>query len=219
VNSPRVALIHATAVAMPPTEAAFRRLWPAAERVNLLDDSLARDRERSADLTPALFQRIGRLAGYARDVGAVGILFTCSAFGAAIEAAARSAPGPVLKPNEAMFEAALGRGRRIGLLATFPLAVASMAEEFRDLARERGAAVELRAHCVPAALDALRAGDPAAHDALLAEGALELAGADAIMLAQFSMARAEPVVAARAGVPVLTSPGTAVLKLKAALGA
>jgi hypothetical protein len=90
-------------VAMAPIEAAFRADWPAAELVHLLDDSLSPDRAAQPRLTPALHRRIGALADYAVSTGAHGVLFTCSAFGPAIEAAARRAAIPVLKPNEAMF--------------------------------------------------------------------------------------------------------------------
>ncbi|MFZ3236085.1 MAG: hypothetical protein WA184_12050 [Stellaceae bacterium] len=109
----RIALVHAVSVAIAPVEAAFRELWPAAECANILDDSLSLDRERDGALTAAMTKRILALAAYARSTGAAGILFTCSAFGEAIEAAAARIPVPVLKPNEAMFEAALAAGRRI----------------------------------------------------------------------------------------------------------
>jgi Asp/Glu/hydantoin racemase len=213
----RIALVHAVRVAIQPVEEAFARHWPDAARMNLLDDSLSRDRSRDGKLTPAMFQRFATLTDYAFSTGADGILFTCSAFGPAIEAAREGRTAPVLKPNEAMFREALGRGRRLGLLATFAPSVPSMEEEFRDLARAAGREVELRSVCVPEAMSALDAGDGATHDRLVAEAARRLAGCDAVMLAQFSTARAHAAVSAVLDCPVLTSPDSAVLWLRRAV--
>ena len=208
----RVALIHALRHSVAPVEDAFLRLWPEARRVNLLDDSLSADLAAAGALAPAITARIIALARYAADAGAHGLLFTCSAFGPAIAAAAAAlAPLPVLRPNEAMIEAALaaaGSGGRIGLLATFPPTLATMPAEFGT-----GAAV------VPAlaegALAALEGGDGAAHDRLAAEAAGHaLGGCDVIALAQFSLARAAPAVAALTGRKVLTTPDSAVAKLR-----
>lgn len=214
----RIALVHAVAVAMPPVAAAFKKLWPEAELVNLLDDSLSVDRGSAPDLTPAMSDRILRLAVYAQDIGADGILYTCSAFGPAIEAAARAARCPVLKPNEAMFDEAITRGRRIGMVASFERSVPSMEAEFRELVAARGVQAEIRSVCAPRAQPALQAGDPETHNRMLADASRELRDCDAIMLAQFSTSIAADAVAAASGLPVLTSPSSAVLKLKRALG-
>ena len=215
----RIVLVHAVQVAMDPVEQAFRNHWPDAERVNLLDDSLSVDRGQSPDLTPAMYDRFHRLGAYARDIGADGVLFTCSAFGEAIEAVARELPMPVLKPNEAMFEAALDKGRNIGLIATFERSVPMLEAEMRELARARGADVTMRAVCEPKAMAALQAGDAATHNALMAEAATRLADCDAILLAQFSTSIAAEAVSARVPCPVLTSPLSAVTKMKRALSA
>lgn len=124
---------------------------------------------------------------------------------------------PVLKPNEAMFDAALETGGRVGMLTTFAPAVASMEEEFRDAARRRGSTASLETVCVAGARAALQTGELDAHDCLVAEAAAALAHCDAIMLAHFSMANAGHRVQARMKCPVLTAPRRAVIKLRSTL--
>lgn len=211
---PRIALIHATPVSIDPIHAAFASGWPEARTVNILDDSLAEDRAESPGLTDQMFERFAILSRYAFDAGAHAILFTCSAFGPAIERAARSLPIPVLKPNEAMFEAALSCGQRIGMLTTFEPSVASLQAEFDEAASSREPRPRLTALVVAEAMQALRDGDVATHNRLLAERVGELGKCDAVMLAQFSTSRAARDVQAKVDVPVLTAPDAAVLKLR-----
>jgi maleate cis-trans isomerase len=213
----RIALIHAVTVAMAPVHAAFARLWPAAECIDILDTSLSLDRERDGELTAAMSRRIAALADYAAATGADGILYTCSAFGEAIETAAAATPVPVLKPNEAMFAAALKTGERIGMLASFAPSVAGMEDEFCDMAAAAGSRAAIETICVEGAMAALKAGDGATHDRLLAEAAPRLAHCDAVLLAHFSTSRAEQAVRAAISRPVLTAPGAAVEALKRAL--
>ncbi|HVL20158.1 MAG TPA: hypothetical protein VM422_04110, partial [Amaricoccus sp.] len=99
---------------MAPIRAAFVELWPEAVLVNVLDDSLSPDRAREAELTQAISNRIRDLGAYAIRSGADGVLYTCSAFGAAIEAVQREHVVPVLKPNEAMFDDVLATARSAG---------------------------------------------------------------------------------------------------------
>ena len=215
----RIALIHATPVAIAPVEHAFRDLWPEVDRFNLLDDSLSGDRECAGDLTPELRARIGTLADYALTAGADAILFTCSAFGPAIERVAERLPMPVLKPNQAMFERALEAGDRIGMLATFGPSVASMTAEFDALASKLGRPAHLETRLVEGAMAALRSGDGAEHDRLIGALAQELSDCDAILLAHFSTARARAAVEAGIDCPVLSSPESAVRALQRAMAA
>jgi len=214
MTMPRIALIHAVAVAMAPVHDAFRRLWPEAVCDDILDTSLSRDRERDGELTPSMIGRFRLLAGYVEDNGADGILFTCSAFGEAIERAAAETRIPVLKPNEAMFEAAIATGGRLGMLATFAPSMAGMEAEFRDIAEAAGSTAILTSHCVAGAMAALQAGDGATHDRLLAEAAPRFADCEAVLLAHFSTSRAEAAVRQAVSCPVLTAPGAAVEKLR-----
>jgi hypothetical protein len=211
----RITLIHALKHSIAPIEAAFARLWPEAVLMNLLDDSLSADLAREGRLTPEMTERFLTLGRYAARCSADAILFTCSAFGPCIEAVATDlAPMPVLKPNEAMIADAASAGGRIGLLATFAPTLATMPTEFAALA----APPVLSPMLIEGAMDALDAGDPALHDRLAVETAQKLDRCDAIALAQFSLARAAPAIAAATGLRVLTTPDSAVLKLGCLLG-
>lgn len=218
-KKPRIVLLHGTPVAVDPIQKSFAARWPEAEVVNLLDDSLSVDRAKDHDLTTRMFERFTELGGYARRIGADGVLVTCSAFGPAIERMAKELPVPVLKPNEAMFRAALTKGTKIGMLATFAPSVVTMTEEFDAFVREIGSKATLKTIVVDGAMDALRKGDAQTHNELVAARAPELAGCDAIMLAHFSTSRAADKVGAVVSTPVLTAPDAAVDRLKALVSA
>jgi hypothetical protein len=220
--APRIALIHALRLSPPAIMEAFARLWPEPMLMNLLDDSLSADLARDGALTPAMTERFLGLAAYARRTGADAILFTCSAFGPPIEAVKAAHPTiPVLKPNEAMIDAALeaAPSGRIGLVATFRPTFDSMRPEFAEAAARRGITLDLREGFAEGAMAALEQGDGAAHDARAAVAATGLGDCEAIALAQFSLARAAPVVARATGRPVLTTPDSAVARLRSLLGA
>lgn len=215
----RIALIHALAHSVAPINDALARDWPDAQRMNLLDDSLSADLARSGTLDAAMTARFVALGDYAATAGADAILFTCSAFGPCIAAVKRRlAALPVLAPNEAMVAEAVAhvgaRGGCIGLVATFAPTLASMPAEFPS-------GVPLRTALAEGALAALDRGDGAAHDRAAAHAAqaLQAQGCTLIALAQFSLARARDAVAAATGLPVLTTPGSAVHALRRRLGA
>ncbi len=216
-KKPRVVLLHGTPVAVEPIQRAFATRWPEAEAVDMLDSSLSVDRAKDHDLTPRMFERFVELGVYAHRLGAEAILVTRSAVGPAIERMAKELPVPVLKPNEAMFREAIGRGRRIGMLATFAPSVLTMTEEFEQFVAEAGAQATLETIVVEGAMDALRKGDADRHNTLIAARAPELAHCDAIMLAHFSTSRALAAVTAAIETPVLTAPDTAVDRIRAAI--
>lgn len=218
MHSPRIALIHATPVAIEPIRAAFKRLWPAARTTNLLEDSLSADLAQEGRLTEKMTERFVTLARYARNCGADAILFTCSAFGPAIEAARASLDVPVLRPNEAMLDEALAAGTHIGLLATFEPSLPSLKAELDQLARAKGVKLRIKTRTLPTALAALHEGQPQEHDRLIAAAAAEMEDCEALILGQFSMASAAECIPSRPGRVVLTSPASAVMRLKQALG-
>jgi len=204
---PRIALIHALKHSPPPIEAAFAASWPDVRLMNLLDDSLSADLARAGALTPAMTERFLQLGRYAAATSADAILFTCSAFGPCIEAVAQDLKIPVLKPNEAMIEEAVESRGTVGLMATFAPTLASMPGEFPD-------SVSIKTCLVDGALAALDRGDADTHDRLTAQAADAVRDCDVIALAQFSLARSAQLVAKATGKRVLTTPDSAVRKLR-----
>lgn len=224
MSAPRIALIHATALAIEPVNTSFQKLWPAAKLQNILDDSLSRDLAAAGQLSADMVERFIDLAQYAKRAGCQGILFTCSAFGEAIEAAAKVTGIPTLKPNEAMFEEALQTAFSanpldtedvtIGLVASFAASIDSMRTEFNALTAGMSRRVNLLGVHVPHAMDALAKGDAQKHHQLVAAAIQAMPPCDAIMLAQFSMAAAQALAQSQTTAPVLTSPDCAVMALQ-----
>ena len=218
MTGPRIQLIHAVTAAQDPIHAAFARLWPEAETGDLEDLSLPGDLAAAGELTDVFTERMAGLIEQGVQAGAHAVLFTCSAFGAAIERAREDVSIPVLKPDEAMIERALSLGPRIGGLATFAPTLPSLKSELLAAARAMGIEADIDLRHVPGALDALNAGDGAEHDRLVAAAADAMTDVDVLLLAQFSMIGARDAIADVPTRPVLTAPDEAVRKLREILG-
>lgn len=214
----RIALIHAVATAIPPIQHAFREGWPEAQLSNLLDDDLMPAYTREGGLTPHIVERICELALYAARTMVDGILFTCSVFPQAEDMAKRLVRIPLLKPDEAMMAAALDAGRRIGVVATNPPAGPAAEAQLRAAATARGVDIQVIQSVAEGAFAIGNAGDAVTHDRLVVEAAQRIADqVDVLCLAQVSTAVARSAVQAQVKVPVLTSPATAVARLKTLL--
>ena len=57
-SRPRLALIHATRVAIDPVEKAAKELWPEAETISILEEGLSIDRAVTTELTTELSETI-----------------------------------------------------------------------------------------------------------------------------------------------------------------
>src|SRR5262245_48097347 len=102
-----------------------------------------------------------------------------------------------------MIDLAIDTGPRIGIVAT-SAATAPIAErQVREAAAARGRRVEVVTAVAPAAMAAVTRDDVTEHDRLVADACRGLADrVDVLCLAQFSMARAQSVVAQAVAVPV-----------------
>ena len=219
-DRPRIVLIHALEESVVPSRKAFGMQWPEALVFDLLDTSLAVDLAAAGSVDAAMIRRFVTLADYAASASgaggvAAGILFTCSAFGPAIEAVKDRLAIPVLRPNESAFRAALAQGDRIGLVVSFGPSGAALSSELEAMAQAEGRRVTIEVAVADGALSALKAGNGEEHDARVAAAAAGLRDCDVIVLGQFSLARSRAaVVQAVGGVEVVTTPDAAVIALR-----
>lgn len=214
MTAPRIFLVHAVDVSMAPASTSFKKQWPEASIINLLDESLAVDMLVDGKMTPRMIERFAQLGQYCVNAGADGILFTCSAFGEAINHLKTRQSIPILTSNQAMFEELLERGDTAAMLTTFGPSMQTLRDEFFQMAKERGQEAQVDSYMVEGALDALLAKDQAQHDRLIAEQVNRLAQYSTIVLGQFSMAAAASHPAIRTQAQILTTPDSAVRKLK-----
>ena len=211
--NPKIYLVHAAEVSIAPVVSSFRQAWPEARLANLLEDSFMPDLAADGKLTDLMISRFVDIAHYCAKSGADAILFACSAFGPAIEQCQRELKIPVLKPNEAMYEQLVEKNCHVSLLATFPSSIHSMISEIQQMAAQAGTTVSLDTYLVEGALAALQNGQPEEHNRLIAEFASKLQ-CDKIAFAQFSMAPVLALARCKTNVPILTTPDSAVAKLK-----
>ncbi len=217
-GAPRIALIHALEESVLPIRDAFVRLWPEAVRADLLDASLSSDLAATGTLDQAMIDRFLTLGRYAASgTGAYdtrAVLFTCSAFGPAIQAVKEALPIPVMRPNEAAFDEALSIGPRIALVVTFAPSLPALSRELSEMAEARGQRVEITPVLAEDALPALKSGDGRGHDAAVLRACASLGPQDAVVLGQFSLARAAQVLRPEIACPVITTPDSAVRALR-----
>ena len=213
-----VALIHAVIPAMPPMRETLAAELPEIRVLNLLDEGLLSEVERYGGLTPECVDRLAVQVGLAIQAGASAVLLTCTAYSPVVgDVQGRFPDVPVLAVDQVMVDRAVGMASRIGVLATVPAGLEQQIQLLTAAAERLGKSVELVPSVHPAAMAALQRGDGETHDRILLAALPELAAqVELVLLAQASMARLVPRLPALP-VPVLTSPGLAVARLREVL--
>jgi Asp/Glu/hydantoin racemase len=190
------------------------RVMPDVRILHFVDESTIKNTIAAGHLQKSTMRQVIRLVGSTFDAGCDVAMVTCSSIGRAVEMAAELYDQPVLRVDRAMAEQAVTSAKRIGVVATLSTTLDPTADLVRRVAAEQGKDIELVAHLCEGAFDAVMAGDGATHDRIVGEAlTTALAGVDAIVLAQASMARVVatlPEGAVKA--PVLSSPELGMLR-------
>lgn len=212
-SRPRIALISAVTSAFAPIHDAFQSGFPEAELWNLLDDRLLDDAADRGGLTAELTARMESLIDHAVDGGADAVLLTCSLYGPVAHARSGRSGVPVQGPDDALFEAVRGSSAsRAGL-------VSSGASPLEDSTARLRAVVGQDVEVVPILTERAAFGSSdGVIDAVTA--ALRPAPeVDVLVLGQYSLTSAAPMLREVLGIPVLTGPELAVRSVRDALDA
>jgi Asp/Glu/hydantoin racemase len=205
---PTLGLVHNSPMLAPVFNEIAARVMPDVRILHFVDESTIKNTIAAGHLQKATMRQVIRLVGSTFDAGCDVAMVTCSSIGRAVEMAAELYDQPVLRVDRAMAEQAVASARRIGVVATLSTTLDPTADLVRRVAAEQGKDIELVAHLCEGAFDAVMAGDGATHDRIVGEALTHaMAGVDAIVLAQASMARVVaslPEGAVKA--PVLSSP-------------
>ncbi len=209
----RVILVHPYRPTMAPIIEAFARLWPQAQVLNLLDESLYADVGADGVLADDVFERIAALLRHACASRADGVIFTGATFSPAVEAARAHLELPVLKADEAMCAEIAASAGRVAILCTakraLPVIRAGVAA-----AAKGGPTPQIEDICVEGAKDALVAGDKERHDRLIAEAMEGLDDYAMLALCQITMAPARELLSPERAARVLVSPDASVKMMR-----
>lgn len=216
---PTLALLHTSPTLAPLFGGLAVEHLPEAQVFHMVDESLIKNTIRSGRLETVTIRRLIGMIGSAFEAGADAVLVTCSSIGPGVDAAKTLYDRPVLRVDEAMAEAAVAQGRRIGVAATLRTTLEPTLDLVRRKAAEAGKPIELVDKLCEGAFEAVMAGDGATHDRIVGEGLTrDLADVDVILLAQASMARVLGGLAPGAvKPPVLTSPELGVRRARKVL--
>jgi len=214
-----LALIHTSPTLTPMFGALCARSMPETRIFHMVDESLIADTIREGRLRRVTMRRLLALIESAEMAGADAVMVTCSSIGAGVVLGQRLFDIPVIRVDEAMAEAAVRMGRRIGVMATLRTTLEPTIALLREKAAEGGFAIEIVDSLCAGAFDAVLAGDTATHDRILSEALKnEMKNVDVVVLAQASMARVVKAMPKDTlPVPVLSSPELALERARAIL--
>jgi len=213
----RVAFLHTSHVLIPVFDGLAKDLLPGFETFHMSDESLIRNTIAAQRLTAVTTRRVAVMIGSAREGGADAVMATCSSIGPAVMLARSLYDFPIFRIDEAMAEAAVAGGRRIGVAATLRTTLEPTIALLRETAEAAGRDVEILPSLFEGAFEAVLAGNTPKHDAIVGAGLTDLRQrSDVVVLAQASMARVLTRLQPD-GTPILSSPELAVRRMRDAL--
>jgi Asp/Glu/hydantoin racemase len=207
----RICLIHTAPLMVQVFTPLCRERLPDVKVTQIINESMIKDTIEAGGVRQPTIDALITFADASFKMGTELVMVTCSSIGPAVDLIQGRFPKPVLRVDEPMAEAAVAKGRKIGVAATLRTTLEPTSELLLRKAKEAGKDVELVECLCEGAFDAILAGDTETHDALVSKAMInKLGDVDVIVLAQASMARVVDRLPPEAiTAPVLSSPALA----------
>lgn len=209
----RIGLVSVTINALIPMENYVKKEYPEVKLTHYLDCGLQDLVKREGTVTPEALCRLISIFEKAIKDGVEALLLTCTVFSPYVQRLRSLFPTiPIFSADGAMLREAVGKGRKLALIYTFPATLESSTAVFQSEKALQESSAEMTPMFVEGANDATASGNKSLHDSLIEEKIqfAESQGFDTIVLAQISMAH----MARTSKVPgctIFSSPKSAVL--------
>lgn len=210
----KIGVIHANTSAVEPLEMSFKAIDPSIEVVNYINGEMLRIVDQAGEVTCPALRLFARTVFDAADQGVDGVLIACSVFCTYLEEIKPFVSVPVVAVDGPALEIVASRGGKVGIMATTAASAPACRSKLDKLCAQRDIHLEYEDGVVVEALAALKRGDGAEHDRLLAiEGQrLVSLGCNTLFLSQITMARAKAAMRELADI-TLTTPEEGIKEL------
>jgi Asp/Glu/hydantoin racemase len=213
-KTPKIALISSTRAVFGPMEAAFKAVFPEAEVIQILDETLLILFRQDGGLSVRSRRKALQMALAAQDAGVDGILVTCSSLSPAVDELRAFLTVPIVKIDEPMVEHVVQSAESIALLASAATVLKSVEPLVQSKARQFNRKVSVR-YVIKGDIWPLLQQDPLSFYEKIGEAAEQAAkDCQAVIIAQVSMAPGRDYVNSEVRDRVYTAPEYAVRALR-----
>lgn len=184
----RICLIHTTPAMVQVFTPLCRDLLPDVKVTQLINESMLKDTIEAGRVRQPTIDALITFADACFKMGIELAMITCCSVAPAVDLIQNRFQRPVLRIDEPLAEAAVAKGRKIGVAATLATALKPVSELLRRKAREAAKELEVVECLCEGAFEAGEAGDSVMHDALVTQSMIDkLSDVDVIVLPQASL--------------------------------
>lgn len=200
----KIAVINATKISIAPVDMAARE-FPGVEIFHFLDEGMSWLGKQEGRISGKNLSRMISLIHSAEELGADGILLSCTIFSPFIDQLRLCTDLPLVAADIGVFEKAAEKYRKIGAVVSFEPTIKSVSWVVDRCRENIRPDLDVEIRLAEGAFDAVAEGREDDHNLALYNTAMQFVDKEAIVLSQMSHMRALPLFK-DFPIPVLASP-------------